>query len=121
MLASLRKSRLDINIHSAPSLTKLNVVDGFEIKDSKPWKSLRKFVNYILIILFITHIAKNQFIARNDPIYKNNRRCDRIVIGFTSTCAIKTYTTNLVGTFSVSVITSSYHHGNSCEFVLYLI
>ena len=121
MLASLRKSRLDINIHSAPSLTKLNVVDGFEIKDSKPWKSLRKFVNYVLIILFITHIAKNQFITRNDPIYKNNRRCDRIVIGFTSTCAIKTYTTNLVRTFIVSVITSSYHHGNSCEFVLYLI
>ena len=121
MLASLRKSLLDINIHSAPSLTKLSVVDGFEIKDSKPWKNLRKFVNYVLIILFITHIANNQFITRNDPIYKNNRRCDRIVIGFTSTCAIKTYTTNLVRTFSVSVITSSYHHANSCEFVLYLI
>lgn len=35
-LASFRKSRLEMRIHSAPSLTRLSCVEGVEIKDSRP-------------------------------------------------------------------------------------
>lgn len=45
-LASFRKRRLEMRIHSAPSLTRLSCVDGVEIKDSRPWHMEKDRLKY---------------------------------------------------------------------------